>query len=399
MASYVAGRALAHGLAAGYNSGAISANTVGSVVKAARPLFSTAGRVASNAILAGGMARALKRKRSKYTSRFSKRRKRFSGNKGSGTVIGQYVQRSGRNFVRRRRRGRRGRGSVKQQLFRLLPVQSLMVTNMPGGTDVGYGNIHMIPNSKQAWTHIGMYGSVGVPGSDLNFTANQDQDLWNVYKQYASDSIHSGAINNAKNINSAQFYILNSHVDIDILYKDGFPFGSAPAEVTFYVVQPRKSQRVSDKLDTSANSTFLDKFKDYFAQDRQSVTGTGTTAFNEINPQTTYGCTPFDSNTLCKEWIIRSQKKIIVNEGQTASFSWSRARTHKVRGADLDEYDYQKGVFTSILIRMKPLGETTTENLQSPFIVRYTKKYNYKVIAPSQSSSVVGVTQDAPNLS
>ena len=232
MASYVAGRALAHGLAAGYNSGAISANTVGSVVKAARPFFSTAGRVASNAILAGGMARTLKRKRSSRTSRFSKRRKRFSRNKGSGTVIGQYVQRSGRNFVRRRRRGRRGRGSVKQQLFRMLPVQSLMVTNMPGGTDVGYGNIHMVPDSKQAWTHIGMYGSAGVPGNDLNFTSRQDVDLWNIYKQYAADAVTKHNVNDARNINSAQFYILNSHVDIDILYNDGSALGSAPAEVT-----------------------------------------------------------------------------------------------------------------------------------------------------------------------
>ena len=92
-------------------------------------------------------------------------------------------------------------------------------------------------------------------------------------------------------------------------------------------------------------------------------------------------------------------KNIIVNEGQTASFSWSRSRTHKVKGADLDEYDYQKGVFTSILIRIKPLGASPTTNLQDPFIVKYTKKYNYKVIAPSQSNSVVGVAQDAPNLS
>ena len=73
-----------------------------------------------------------------------------------------------------------------------------------------------------------------------------------------------------------------------------------------YVLQPRKSQRVSDKF--SVGNSFLDKFKDYFNQDRQAATGTGTIAFNKVNPVTTYGCTPFDSSTLCKEWIIRSQR-------------------------------------------------------------------------------------------
>lgn len=342
-----------------------------------------------------GMASKYRRGRKRVRGGL-KKRKRKTGS-GSGTVLGQYAQRTGRVY-RGGRRASRFQRRVKSILFKQIPTQSLVSTNLLGTFDNGKA-INLSANSHQAWTYVGMYGAYSLPSNDLYPQSAPDQDLWNMYKQwYASNTPAGSGPNDAAIRNNFQLFVMNGGVTIDFkaaLGEDSF----GPMEVTFYVITPRVSQRLQDKSHGNQTVGLVGKMMQYFDEDYNYNTTTGTPAFNQVNPITTYDATPFDSRTMTKCWKVLSSKTIIVNDDQTASFSWGRKRPFKVSGAVMDEYDYLKGVYTGILVRIKPLGISNSPS--SDHILghmKFKKHYTYKFINPSISSSVGVIKQNVDTI-
>ena len=244
-----------------------------------------------------------------------------------------------------------------------------------------------------------MFGCINLPADTTNPEDSQDADLWNMYKQWwaAQSNVKTvGHINSEKITNSFQMYVMNCGVTIDFHYTPTEAV-EGPVEVTFYVIKPRKSQRVRDKNNAGSTNNFLDKFSNYFNEDYNWVTTTGVPAFNQINPITTYNSTPLDSRSFCKEWKIVSEKSIIVQPDNACSFSWGKKRISKITGSNMDEYDYISGVYTQILVRFKPLGSVTRSEQVTLGHVRYRKQYNYKVLESSVSTSVAVIDQSTSN--
>lgn len=268
----------------------------------------TIGSVAGAVTTAADMVRRY-RKRKVARSRGRRFRRNIRPNSG-GKVIGQYAQRTGRSYRSRRRLPKFSR-KVQSVLFKQLPTQSLLSTNVQGTADPGTA-IMLGANSHQSYTYVGMFGCINLPSNNGSPEVTQDSDLWNMYKQWwASHSNVHGDVDNERIFNSFQMYVMNCGVTIDFHYIPSEQV-EGPVEVTFYVIKPRKSQRSRDKANAGSVNNFLDKFANYFNEDYSWETSTGVPAFNQINPITTYGSSPLDSRSFCKEWKIVSEKSIIV---------------------------------------------------------------------------------------
>lgn len=372
LASRLVGGGLELGIRGGYHAYKNSRD-IAHLAGMARPLF--AGRKRKWRRVGGG-----KNKKRK----FSKKRRAA----GSSRVIGQYAQRSGRVYGNRRFSGSKRIRAVKSALFSLLPTKSLICTSIRGNADAGR-QILVSETDKQVWRSFGIFGCAGAQTFNSVLT-NPDSDLLRL--MYASAATNVTIPLN--DLNNSQLYVMNAHstVDVHIDIPESAQDHINQVEVTFYVVAPRKSQRAAEKGGSS--STFLQKFQTYFTQENTTVTSSGDNAWNAVQPYTSFGVTPFDSRVFCQEWKILKSQTILVNDKSSCSFSWGRSRTVKVKGADMDEYDYIKGVYNNILVRFRPFGKTTlpagSYNLGS---WKYRTQYNYKVLESSVATNneVVGI--------
>ena len=341
--------------------------------------------------LAAGMARPFFTRKRKWNRVGGGKNKRRKFNKkrrvaGSSRVIGQYAQRSGRVYGNRRFSGSKRVKAVKSALFSLLPTKSLICTSIRGNPDAGRAII-LADSDKQTWRSFGIFGCAGAQTFNSVLT-NPDSDLLRL--MYASIG---GSDNIAlSDMNNMQLYVMNAHTTVDVHIDVPEELDIPQVEVTFYVVAPRKSQRTAEKGGTTAN--FLAKFSKYFSQEQTTVTSTGDNAWNAVQPYTSYGVTPFDSRVFCKEWKVLKSQTILVNDKSSCSFSWGRSKTVKVLGADMDEYDYIRGVYNNILVRFRPFGKNivtgTNNNIGS---WKYRTQYNYKVLESNVATNneVVGI--------
>lgn len=339
---------------------------------------------------------------------------KFKGKfRGPGSsVIGQYQQRSGKRYGggRGRRQGRLAK-SVKSTLFKMLPTMSYLTTNVSIGQAGARGTeIVVNPQHKQAYASIGMYGCQGLPSlanssGGIGPTEFQDGDLNSILAiEFEKDQPNLPANADAIAYNNWNAYILNAHLSVDFVYQPSAGGGQditpGPCEVTFYTIVPRKSQRVGDKDDIIAN-TWLQKYYDYFLEDNHAV-GNANVEPRFLPPNATndYDSTPFDSRVFCTQWKVVAEKKMIVNPGQTCSFSWGRRQTRRIRGADMDEYDFIKGVYTQILVKFKRIDSNVNAGIGDWHygFLKYKKTYNYKVIKNNYSGSTSTDLQVLPTM-